>query len=76
MTNRTTIFIGAVFIAVLMLILSMSREGTAVSPGPFQIAGQAGPGNVWMANTTTGEVRLCRPPLSFVKKPECGPWGR
>ena len=42
--------------------------------GPYQIAPQANTGNAWVVNTTTGQLRLCRPPVKDGAAPQCWPW--
>ena len=75
--NREAAIFGAAALLIVGVLAGLGlQRAEATAPGPYQIAGQAGPGNVWVANTATGEVRLCRPPLEFAKKPKCGPWGR
>ncbi len=66
MTYPQAIVAAAALFAV-ALIVTDSRPTTAQArrAGSYQIAPQAVTGNVWIVNTATGDLRLCKPPPTF-----------
>ncbi len=74
MGNGMKIVAVAFFAAGALLSQPIWRQAEAVPLGPYQIASQANTGNAWVVNTTTGQLRLCLPPVKHVEAPECWPW--
>ena len=75
MNYPQAIVVAAALIAV-ALIVTDSRPTTAQAAraGSYQIAPQAVTGNVWIVNTLSGDLRLCKPPTSFTSVAnECSP---
>ncbi len=74
MKNGTVMVPALFFFAGALLFQPLWREAVAVPIGPYQIAPQSNTGNAWVVNTTTGQLRLCRPPAKDGAAPECWPW--
>ncbi len=74
MKNGTMMVAALFFFAGALLSQPLWREAVANPLGVYQIAPQANTGNVWVVNTTTGQLRLCQPPDQDGAAPECWSW--
>ena len=65
--------VAALIVSTVALALYPS-SASSPEAGRFQIIAQANSGNVWVADTSTGSVRLCLPPNDRRQPPECWQW--
>ncbi len=65
--------VAALIVSAVVVVLYPS-SASSPEAGRFQIIAQANSGNVWVADTSTGNVRLCLPPNDRRQPPECWQW--
>ena len=65
--------VGALIVSAVVVVLYPSNAHSPEA-GRFQIIAQANSGNVWVADTSTGNVRLCLPPNDRRQPPKCWQW--